>query len=81
MQRGGEDADRLIRTIVQERAVSPEQWRELLAMLREHRATDVAYERAVEYANRAKSCLAAFPPSREREALMALPDYVLARDR
>ena len=81
LQRGGEDADRLIRTIVQERAVSPEQWRELLAMLREHRATDVAYERAVEYANRAKSCLAAFPSSREREALMALPDYVLARDR
>ena len=61
LQRGGEDADRLIRTVVQERAVSPEQWREILALLREHRATDLAYERAVEYANRAKSCLAAFP--------------------
>ena len=81
LQRGGEEADRLIRTIVQERAVSPEQWRDLLGMLREHRATALAYERAVEYANRAKSCLVAFPPSRERDALMALPDYVLARDR
>ena len=81
LQRGGEEADRLIRTVVQERAVSPEQWRELLALLREHRATDLAYERAVEYANRAKGCLAAFPSSRERDALMALPDYVLARDR
>ena len=74
-------ADRLIRTVVQERAVSPEQWRDILALLRDHRATGMAYERAVEYANRAKSCLAAFPASRERDALMALPDYVLARDR
>jgi octaprenyl-diphosphate synthase len=81
LQRGGEEADRLIRTVVQERAISPEQWRDLLGMLREHRATALAYERAVEYASRAKSCLAAFPPSRERDALMALPDYVLARDR
>ncbi|MEP6916670.1 MAG: polyprenyl synthetase family protein [Acidobacteriota bacterium] len=81
LQRGGETADRLVRNVVQERAVSPEQWRDILALLREHRATELAYERAVEYANRAKSCLNAFPPSRERDALMALPDYVLARDR
>jgi octaprenyl-diphosphate synthase len=81
LQRGGPEADRLIRAVVQERAVSPEQWRDILALLREHRATTLAYDRAVEYANRAKGCLTAFPPSRERDALMALPDYVLARDR
>jgi len=81
LQRGGHAADRLIRAVVQERAVSAEQWREILAMLREHRATDLAYERAVEYADRAKRCLSAFPPGRERDALLALPDYVLARDR
>ena len=81
LQRGGHAADRLIRNVVQERAVSPEQWRDILTLLREHRATELAYERAVEYANRAKSCLVAFAPSRERDALMALPDYVLSRDR
>jgi len=81
LQRGGEEADRLIRRVVQDRSVSAEQWREIVALLREHRATGLAYDRAVEYANRAKGCLAAFPPSRERDALMALPDYVLARDR
>ena len=81
LQRGGPEADQLIRGVVQERAVSPDQWRDILALLREHRVTALAYERAVDYANRAKSCLAAFPPSRERDALMALPDYVLARDR
>src|SRR3954470_10932493 len=81
LQRGGKDADRLIRRVVEDRAVSQDQWREILTLLREHRATALAYDRAVEYANRAKSCLAAFPPSRERDALLALPDYVLARDR
>lgn len=81
LQRGGDQANRLVRAVVQDRAVTPDQWRDILALLREHRATDLAYERAVEYASRAKSCLAAFSPGRERDALMALPDYVLARDR
>ena len=81
LQRAGAEADTLIRSVVQDRAVTPDQWRDLLALLRQHRATDIAYERAVEYASRAKTCLAAFGPSRERDALMALPDYVLARDR
>ena len=81
LERGGHEADRLIRTVVQERAVNQDQWRQILALLREHRAIELAYERAVEYANRAKTCLDAFPPSRERDALLALPDYVLARDR
>jgi octaprenyl-diphosphate synthase len=81
LRRGGEEADRLIRTVVNERAVSTEQWRDIIRLLEEHGATELAYERAVEYAERAKACLAAFPASREREALLALPDYVLSRDR
>lgn len=81
LARGGEEADRLIRTVVNERAVTPEQWREILRLLDEHRATELAYARAVEYAERAKASLEIFPPSRERDALLALPDYVLARDR
>jgi octaprenyl-diphosphate synthase len=81
LQRGGDEADRLIRSVVNDRAVTAEQWRDLRRLLVEHRATDFAYARAVEYAQRAKNCLSVFPASREREALMALPDYVLARDR
>jgi octaprenyl-diphosphate synthase len=81
LRSGGAEADSLIRTIVADRSVSAEQWREVVRLLREHGATELAYKRAVEYASRAKSCLAAFPPSREREALLSLPDYVLARDR
>jgi octaprenyl-diphosphate synthase len=81
LRSGGAEADSLIRSIVADRSVSPEQWREIVRLLREHGATELAYKRAVEYASRAKACLAAFPPGREREALLSLPDYVLSRDR
>ena len=46
-----------------------------------HASIDYAYRRAVEFAERAKKPLYAFPPSAERDALLALPDYVLSRDR
>jgi octaprenyl-diphosphate synthase len=81
LQRGGPDADRLIRTVVSDRAVSKDQWREILRMLRDQRAPDLAYAKALEYANRAKAALDVFPPTRERDALKALADYVLSRDR
>ena len=81
LRRGGPEADGLIRDVVRDRAVSAEQWREILRLLHEHRTLDVAYEQALEYGHRAKDCLAVFPPSRERDALMALTDYVLSRDR
>ena len=81
LRRGGEASDHLIREVVRERTVSSDQWRDILRLLHEHRSLDSAYERALEYAARAKDCLSVFPPSREREALSALTDYVLSRDR
>ena len=81
LQSGGEEADRLIRTVVNERAVSKEQWRDIVRLLRQHGAPELAYARALEYANRAKASLDVFPPSVERDALVALTDYVISRDR
>jgi octaprenyl-diphosphate synthase len=72
---------RLVRDIIATRSVTDEQWRELLHSLKRHASIDYAYRRAVEYAERAKKPLYLFPPSSERDALLALPDYVLARDR
>jgi octaprenyl-diphosphate synthase len=72
---------RIIREIISSRAVSDEQWTELRRHLREHASIDYAYRRAVEYADGAKKHLYAFPTSAERDALLALPDYVLSRDR
>ena len=77
----GSRADRIIRETVENRSIDPEEWQELLALLREHGAIEYAHDKAVEYAAMAKQHLEIFPPSEEREALLALPDYVLARDR
>jgi octaprenyl-diphosphate synthase len=72
---------RIVRDIVASRHVSDDQWSELLRALKEHASIDYAYRRASEFAERAKKPLYAFPPSSERDALLALPDYVLSRDR
>jgi octaprenyl-diphosphate synthase len=75
--RGGD----IVREIIAGRAATQEQWDEILSLLREHRSIDYASRRAVEFAERAKKQLSVFPPSSERDALLALPDYVLSRDR
>jgi octaprenyl-diphosphate synthase len=81
LQQGGEPAGALIRRVVEQRAVTPEEWREIGRMLAETNALESAYGVAVEYATAAKTHLQAFPPSLERDALLALPDYVTMRDR
>jgi octaprenyl-diphosphate synthase len=71
----------IVRDIIAARNASPEQWHELLRCLKEHASIDYAYRRAIDFTERAKKPLYAFPPSSERDALLALPDYVLSRDR
>ena len=75
------EGSRIVRETIASRSVTTEQWAVLLRTLKEHASIDYAYRRAVEYAERAKKPLYAFPPSSERDALLALPDYVLSRDR
>jgi len=75
------NGSRIIREIIASRTVTAEQWSELLQCLKDHASIDYAHRRAVEFAERAKKPLYAFPPSSERDALLALPDYVLSRDR
>ena len=81
LQRDGGRSSELIRSAVNDQAITPEAWHELKALLHENRCVEDAYDRAVEYASNAKRHLEVFPPSSAREALAALPDYVLARDR
>jgi octaprenyl-diphosphate synthase len=81
LQQREEVGERIVRDIIASRSVSEAQWSELLRILKEQRSTDYAYKRASEFAERAKKPLYAFPPSSERTALLALPDYVLSRDR
>src|SRR5262249_50806174 len=72
---------RIVRDVIASRSITQEQWHELLRCLKEHASIDYAYRRAVDFAERAKKPLYVFPPSSERDALLALPDFVLSRDR
>ena len=81
LQQDEEVGEAIVRDIIGSRSTTEEQWRELVRILNEHRSIDYATRRAVEYAERAKKHLHVFPSSAERDALMALPDYILSRDR
>jgi octaprenyl-diphosphate synthase len=72
---------RIVRDIIGSKTVVPGQWEELLRTLKAHRSIDYANRRAADFAERAKKPLYVFPASPEREALLALPDYILSRDR
>ncbi|OFV92977.1 MAG: hypothetical protein A3G76_03585 [Acidobacteria bacterium RIFCSPLOWO2_12_FULL_65_11] len=74
-------ASRIVRDAIASRSIAPESWAELVRSLKEHASIDFACRRAADYAERAKKHLYAFPSSPERDALLALPDYVLSRDR
>jgi octaprenyl-diphosphate synthase len=81
MHRAEPSVRTIIADVVRTRTLTPERWAEISALLAEHRTIDYAYDRAVELANEAKEHLQVFPPSDERTALAALPDYVVLRDR
>jgi octaprenyl-diphosphate synthase len=82
LQRTGPEVQALIQGIVTDGQVSVETWAHVKDLLRRHGVVEAAFERAVSYATRAKhGLLDAFPPSAERDGLVALADYVLSRDR
>lgn len=76
------EAAGLIQRVIAERTVSADDWRTIRDLLARHKAVENAFGRAVTYAQRAKQHLAAeFTACAERDGLLALPDYVLSRDR
>jgi octaprenyl-diphosphate synthase len=82
LQRAGADALPLVERVVTTRDVSADSWRTIRELLDRHGAIEAAFDRAVTYGSRAKHALqSAFPASTERDALIALADYVLRRDR
>lgn len=81
MKTGDPEAQALVRQIVADRELPPERWQVLSGFLARYKTLEYANDRAVQFVREAKEHLTIFPPSPEREALMALPDYVLQRDR
>ena len=81
LQHAGAGISDMISSVVRDGIVTPEVWRELCRVLHDTRSVEYAMDKAQEFATAAKKQLYVFPPSPERDALMALPDYILARDR
>jgi octaprenyl-diphosphate synthase len=79
--RGDARAQTLIRTVVDARSVTVDEWREIRTLLAQARSIDYAQRAASDFVERAKKALYAFPPSDARDALLFLPDYVISRDR
>ena len=78
---GGPDAVALIRRIVRERHATADDWARVRQLMTEHRSLEYARTRAIAFGEAAKRQLAVFPDRPERDALMALADYVVTRDR
>ena len=82
LQKSGPEVAALIQSVIADGEVAPDTWRSIQDLLRREGAVEAAFERAVVYAARAKQHLQkAFPPSTERDGLIALADYVVSRDR
>jgi len=82
LQRASPDIATLVQKVVADGDVTADVWALIRTSLGEHGAVEAAFERAVEYGDRAKEQLrAAFEPSPERDGLLTLVDYVLHRDR
>ncbi len=81
LSRGDARANEIIRRAVVERSITIEEWRESRSLLAQSRAIEYARRTAADYVERAKKALYAFPPGDARDALLYLPDYVIARDR
>ncbi len=78
---GGPAAVSVIKRIVQERQASPEDWLRLRHLMAEHRSLEYAQARARDFGEAAKRNLGIFPDRPERDALVALAEFVITRDR
>ena len=78
---GDAAARELVSTIVASRTATRDQWNEIVRLLRQAGGLEYAQARAREHAAEARRALAVFAPGPERQALEALADYVLLRDR
>ncbi len=80
LRRGGEIARQKVKAVLEDRGFSRVTREELVRLARECGALAEAGELAERYAEQARRDLLAFEPSEYRDALEALPGFILARD-
>ncbi len=82
LMRDGEPEHReRIREIIRKDGFGGAHREKVLDLVREYRTADRVIEKAHEYARQAKRCLDSFSPCQARDALLAIPEYIVKRDR
>jgi octaprenyl-diphosphate synthase len=80
LRRAGKAGADKVKAVLDDRSYSRVTREELVRLARDCGALDEARELAERYAEQARRDLLAFAPSEYREALLALPGFLLARD-
>jgi octaprenyl-diphosphate synthase len=80
MRRAGPQVADRVKAVLQDRGFERVPREEIVRLVREHGALDEARVLAFEYAEKARRDLQVFDRSPYREALEALPDFILSRD-
>ncbi|HVR70092.1 MAG TPA: polyprenyl synthetase family protein [Vicinamibacteria bacterium] len=80
LRRTGRAGAEMVEAVLADRGFDRVSREELVSLAREAGALDEARALAGRYADAARRDLAVFEPSRYREALLSLPDFILARD-
>lgn len=81
MRDGEPEHCELIRTIIREDGFGGVHRDKVLDLVRQYGTADRVLEKAHEYARQAKGYLADCPDCQARDALMAIPEYIVERDR
>jgi octaprenyl-diphosphate synthase len=81
MREGNPRHRELIQTVLRENGSGASDREELMALVRERKTAELVLNKAHEYARQAKEHLAGFAPGPARNALLAIPDYIVERDR
>ncbi len=71
----------LVRTVLRENGFGSVRQEAILDLVRRHRTLDRVLEKAQQYARKARTQLDEFPAGPARDALRAIPDYIVGRDR
>ncbi len=81
MQDGRPGHREAVRTMLRENGPGKAHRETIMQLVREYRTAERALEKAHEYARSAKEVILGFPSCKARDALLAIPDYIVERER
>ncbi len=76
-----DDERQLVRSVIEGKVDNDEQVNHAVKLIKESNALELAYRQARLFANEAKEALADFPNNENRQALEAIADFAVERDR